>query len=219
MPAHDKSRDLTSSSLLYRVKQDDQEAWELLVEVYSPLVFYWCRHKSGLSPDDAADVMQEVFRSVAISIPNFRKQKSGTFRGWLRTITTNKIRDGIRKQKNRGQADAVGGTRWNQQLHELPETDSDEMQATEEGLVMGRALELLMKNFKERNRQAFWLVTTEGWTAAEAAEKLGMTEQAVWQSCFRIRRRLREELEGLLDQESTDSKTGIDKLNRNFRNT
>ncbi len=202
MPSNNNAYALTSSSLLYRVKQHDQGAWERMVSIYSPLVFYWCRHRSGLNPEDAADVMQEVFCSVASSIATFRKQKSGSFRSWLRTIAANKVRDLIRKK--RGRADAIGGSNWNQQLLELPvslsdEPEADETEAEEEGLVMSLALQLLADNFKENSRQAFWLVVVEDYTAAESAEELGMTEQAVWQACYRIRRRLGEELADLLD--------------------
>lgn len=193
----DGERGLTSASLLNRVRQQDQEAWERLVKIYTPLVFHWCRRESRLSQEDAADVMQEVFRSVASSIAQFRQQRVGGFRSWLRTITVNKIRDMIRKA--RGRADAVGGSGWNQRLQELPESSSDSAEAAEEGLVMKRAVEVLADKYKESTRKAFWLVTFEGYTAAESAEMLGITEQAVWQACFRVRRRLREELAGLLD--------------------
>ena len=48
----------------------------------------------GLREDDAADVFQEVFQSVAAHLSAFRRDRSGdTFRGWLRTITRNKVND------------------------------------------------------------------------------------------------------------------------------
>ena len=194
---NNRASTLTSSSLLYRVRQHDQQAWERLVQIYSPLVFHWCRNESGLSADDAADVMQEVFRSVSTSIASFRKKGSGTFRGWLRTITTNKIRDLIRKM--RGHTNAIGGSGWQNHLKELPESKLEETQAAEDGMVMRRAMELLDGSFQEQSRKAFWLVVIDGYTAAESAEKLKMTEQAVWQACYRIRRRLREELADLID--------------------
>lgn len=195
--AKDDAGRFTSLSLLHRVREHDQQAWERLVKIYSPLVFHWCQNESGLSDDDAADVMQDVFRSVAKSIGTFQKNKTGTFRGWLRTITVNKIRDLIRKLHR--QADAVGGSGWHQQLQELPESNTEESEAEEETMVMRRAVELLEDHFKELSRKAFWLVVIDGDTAAESAQKLGMTEQAVWQACYRIRRRLREELADLIE--------------------
>ena len=191
-----RRHEITSTSLLIRVREHDQEAWQRLVKIYSPLVFHWCRNDSGLEPDDAADVMQDVFRSVSSGIGSFRKKNSGSFRGWLRTITTNKIRDFIRRTKR--QDHAVGGTQWHQRLQDLPEP-SEESEVMEGGMVMRRAVDLLGSGFQEHSRRAFWLVVMDGCSAAEAAEQLNMTEQAVWQACYRIRRRLRDELADLLD--------------------
>ncbi len=99
----------TSRGLLERVKVDDAAAWHRLVDLYAPLVYRWCRG-FGLPEPDAADVFQDVFQAVASSIACFRKEKEGdTFRGWLRTITRNKIRDHFRI---RGREPAgEGGTR------------------------------------------------------------------------------------------------------------
>jgi phosphatidylglycerophosphate synthase len=45
----------------------DGQAWGRFVEIYSPLVFAYCR-KRGLQDEDAADVVQDVFLGVAGSI-------------------------------------------------------------------------------------------------------------------------------------------------------
>ena len=50
--------DVTSLTLLGRVQAQQPEAWDRLVELYAPLVRHWCR-KSGLSPEDTADVFQD----------------------------------------------------------------------------------------------------------------------------------------------------------------
>jgi RNA polymerase sigma-70 factor (ECF subfamily) len=56
------------SSLLERVREHDEQAWRRLVDLFSPLIYDWCRGQ-GLQAADAADVMQEVFRSVAANAP------------------------------------------------------------------------------------------------------------------------------------------------------
>jgi RNA polymerase sigma factor (sigma-70 family) len=87
----------TSVSLLQRVKAQDGDAWRRLTELYGPTVYGWCR-RAGLSPDDAADVGQEVFRAVVTAVDGFRRDQPGdSFRGWLCTITQNKIRDHWRR--------------------------------------------------------------------------------------------------------------------------
>jgi RNA polymerase sigma-70 factor (ECF subfamily) len=83
----------TSSSLLERAKSRDPDAWRWLAEFYGPLVYNWAR-AAGLQPSDAADVAQEVFRSVSVKLADFRHDRThDSFRGWLWTITRNKVRD------------------------------------------------------------------------------------------------------------------------------
>ena len=57
----------TSTSLLQRMQCGDVEAWQRLVDLYAPLIYYWC-HQSGLRDEDAGDVVQEVFKSVVTSL-------------------------------------------------------------------------------------------------------------------------------------------------------
>ena len=54
----------TSRSLLERARSHDTDAWNRLVDFYSPLVYGWCR-RWRLRDEDLADIFQEVFRSVA----------------------------------------------------------------------------------------------------------------------------------------------------------
>src|SRR5260370_13454327 len=89
----------TSRTLLERVCSNDQQAWQRLVELYTPLVAYWCR-RWGVRGDDADDVRQEVFVAVASSVAGFQADRAGaTFRGWLRGITHNKLLEHLRRRR------------------------------------------------------------------------------------------------------------------------
>src|SRR5436190_19761952 len=91
----DGARDSTSTSrsLLARVHANDPDAWTRLITLYAPLVRHWCR-KLSLPDQEIADVFQEVCKAVAGHIQEFRKvEHKDTFRGWLRTITKNKVLD------------------------------------------------------------------------------------------------------------------------------
>jgi RNA polymerase sigma-70 factor (ECF subfamily) len=180
-----------SSSLLLRVRAQDQVAWRRLVRLYTPLVYRWCR-ASGLQPADAADIGQEVFRAVARKIDAFRKdQAEGSFRRWLRVITRNKITDHHRRMP----VDVPGDSGAQTLLQQLPDEEPDAAADTEEtGLLLGRALELMRAEFEERTWQAFWQTAIDGASAAEVAVALGMTPNAVYLAKARVRRRLREEL-------------------------
>jgi RNA polymerase sigma factor (sigma-70 family) len=100
--------DRTSLTLLARVQADEPAAWERFVELYAPLVHHWCR-RAELGAETTADVFQDVFQAVAQHIGGFRRDRPGdTLRGWLRTVTANKIRDHYRRHAD--EPAAQGGT-------------------------------------------------------------------------------------------------------------
>src|SRR5437016_7019951 len=120
----------TSRSLLARVNTNDAAAWERLVTLYTPLVWHWCR-KMDLPRQEIADVFQEVFQSVAAHLHDFHRDRPGdTFRGWLRTITRNKVHDYFRRQNR--EPHAVGGSAANAWFSRLPEGDIDRPATSEE---------------------------------------------------------------------------------------
>src|SRR5690349_15812290 len=97
----------TASSLVEGVKTLQPLAWRQFTAVYGPLIYGWAR-RAGLQGDDAADVTQEVFRSVAVGAPTLQYRRPGdTFRGWLWAITRNKLHD-FRRVRS-GKPQAAGG--------------------------------------------------------------------------------------------------------------
>ena len=204
MPREETSRTdsmPTSVSLVARVQQNDAEAWDRLVRLYTPLVYTWCR-QHRLPPEDASDVLQEVFRAVHRTVAKFRREKKGdSFRGWLWTITRNKVRDHFRALANR--PNPAGGTDAQMRFAELPEeeppTDVSLAAADGQGSPFYGAVELVRAEFEDRTWQAFWQVTVEEKTTADVAEALGISVNAVRLAKSRVLRRLRTELEGLID--------------------
>jgi RNA polymerase sigma-70 factor (ECF subfamily) len=188
-----------SSTLLERVQARRPEAWQRLVELYGPVVYRWCR-RSNLQPEDAADVVQEVFRAVAEHIDDFRREQSGgSFTAWLGTITRNKVRDHYRRR--RGRPSAAGGTTAQRRLAEIrePEEPSEEtFQSDRHTLawLSRRGLDLVRAEFENRTWDAFWRTAVEGQAPADVADSLGMTVQAVYKAKSRVLRRLRQELDG-----------------------
>jgi len=191
---------VTSLTLLERVRSRDQDAWQRLVHLYTPLVGYWCRH-AGVHPQDADDVCQEVFQAVAAGLGGFRRAYAGeTFRGWLRGITRHKVQDHFRRR--RGQPEARGGTDAQRRLAAVsqaespgPEADDPEDELTR---LYHRALELVRGEFEERTWQAFWRAAVDGQAPADIAADLGMTPAAVRKAKSRVLHRLREEVGDLI---------------------
>jgi RNA polymerase sigma-70 factor (ECF subfamily) len=191
----------TSRSLLARVQADEPEAWERLVHLYAPLVLRWCR-AAGLQDQDAADVFQDVFQAVVAHVGGFRKERQGdTFRGWLRRITQNKLRDHFRRLDR--EAPGVGGSSARERLAQLPgPTPAERVDLApdngERGLFV-RALDLLRAEFEERTWVAFWRTAVEGQAPRDVAADLGMSAGAVRVAKSRVLHRLRQELGDLAE--------------------
>jgi RNA polymerase sigma-70 factor (ECF subfamily) len=191
----------TSRSLLERVRANDPAAWDRLVALYAPLVFHWCR-RCDLQDQDTADIFQDVFQAVAMHIGSFRKNQPGdTFRGWLRTITRNKINDHFRRLGR--EPGGVGGTDAQLRLAQLaaPPADEEGDAARDEAerSLFHRGLDLIRGEFQERTWQAFWRTVVEGRLASEVGIELGMTPGAVRVAKSRVLHRLRVELGDLME--------------------
>ena len=82
-------------------------------------------HRIPGTREDTADVFQEVFHAVARHLGDFRRDQPGaSFRGWLRVITRNKIRDHFRDRA--GAPAPVGGSDAQRFLSELPDPLPDD---------------------------------------------------------------------------------------------
>src|SRR5678816_1887940 len=84
----------TRSSLLSRLRNlDDNRSWRTFFDTYWRLIYNVAR-KSGLSDEDAQDVVQETVIAVARKMPAFRYDASkGSFKQWLLLITRRRICD------------------------------------------------------------------------------------------------------------------------------
>ncbi len=194
-----QTSDSTSRSLLRRARERDADAWQKLTAVYTPLVYQWCR-RAGLQVSDAADVAQEVFRSVSTGLDGFRKERpEDSFRGWLWTVTRNKVCDHFRARA--GEPDVQGGTEAQQWLQQVPEEAPNEQQdVTGQQLhskLARHAVSLMQTDFEETTWRAFWLTAVELQSPQAVAEELDMSVAAVYKAKSRVLRHLREDLDGL----------------------
>src|ERR1043166_1070615 len=91
----------TRNSLLTRLKNwDDNDGWKRFFDTYWRLI-YGAAIKSGLSDDEAQDVVQETILSVAKKMNEFKYDPAlGSFKGWLLTLTRWRITDHIRKRRS-----------------------------------------------------------------------------------------------------------------------
>ncbi len=195
------STNLTSPSLLQRVRDHSPEAWGDLVDLYSPLIASWCRRR-GLKDADTADVMQNVFISISRGLAGFRHQdrRAGTFRSWLWMITRNRIIDWYRSE---GKSPAIGGSSNLRRCLEQEaspigsDIDLEDVEPTSQldlDRLLRRALQQIETRIAPQTWQAFWRCVIEGQATDVVAAELGLSALSVRQARSRVLRRLREQL-------------------------
>lgn len=193
---------LTRASLLVRIRDGrDQEAWQQFVRLYAPVVYGFAR-KRGLQDADAADVMQDVLRSIVGAAGRLDYDRArGSFRGWLYTVCRNKIfsfLDTNRNKLGRGTGDtgareglnAVVSPEW-----ELAESWDEEYERNLAAVAMQR----VQREIQPATWQAFWQTAVEGRHAREAGATLGMSAGAVYVARSRVLARLKEEVQRLME--------------------
>lgn len=186
--------DETSASLLERLRRPtDAEAWVRFTQLYTPLLFHWAR-RIGLRQEDAADLVQDVLTMLIRELPRFAYEPSGSFRGWLRTVTLNRWRNARRKRSESLLAAAPGGEVETAMPDHVPEI----VEADYRRYLVGRALELMKASFRPSTWKACWEHVVLDRPAADVAVELGISEGAVYIATSRVLARLREELRGLL---------------------
>jgi RNA polymerase sigma-70 factor (ECF subfamily) len=184
----------TRASLLVRIRDPhDQEAWRQFVDIYASVVYGFARHR-GLQDADAADLMQEVLRAVSRSANRLDYDPSrGSFRGWLYTVTRNKLYNFLngRKSHERGSGDSGAQERLEEQA--APEDDTASLWDQEyERRLFDWAAEQARPEFQDATWQAFWQTAVEGKGAKEVGDRLGMSLGAVYVAKSRILARLKE---------------------------
>jgi RNA polymerase sigma-70 factor (ECF subfamily) len=190
----DGALSVTSATLIRDARDREPAAWEELVRTYSRRMYRWCR-VAGLQPADAANVVQESLAAVSRALPNFRRDRAGdTFRGWLRRIVDNKVRDHFRRQAKQTDV-AAGGT--NALGFLLDATQASEASAAEptpaspERQAVMAIVDQVRGDVGDRNWRFFWRVAVDGQSAADVGREFDVTANTVRIVKMRVLRRLR----------------------------
>jgi RNA polymerase sigma factor (sigma-70 family) len=183
----------TKPSLLMRIRDaQDASAWKRFVDLYSPFIYNLCRRR-GLQPADAADVVQEVMRRVAVAISRFQYDPHvGSFRSWLFSITRTSLTDYLRRRHRQ----PVGSGRSSvlRLLEALPEPGetADDYEASWEQHLLDIAIQEIRGEFEPSTWAAFWATTVENRPAKHVAAELGRSLGAVYIARSRVTARLRD---------------------------
>ncbi|MEZ6115609.1 MAG: sigma-70 family RNA polymerase sigma factor [Pirellulaceae bacterium] len=182
----------TSSSLLIRLQSvQDKDAWQRFVRIYTPLILKWAGQQ-GLPSDDAADLVQDVMAVLVRKLPTFQYDAKLRFRNWLKTVTLNKLNDRWRR-KQLPLADAS--------LSGLADASADDAfwETEYRCEVVLRAMELMRCDFQPTTWEACRRYILGEATPDQLAAEYNISVWTIYSAKSRIIKRLRNELDGLLD--------------------
>lgn len=207
-PTHDFDR--TRRSLLTRLKNwDDQAGWREFMDRYGRLIFSVAR-RSGLSAEEAEDIVQETLVAVARRIPSFRYQgDKGSFKAWLMMIVRSRIID-LRRRKGCRVQDAgalpageAGETAVEARVPQGEDEFGHEAiwQAEWESHVLAAAMARVKERVSPRHFLAFRLCADQGQSPSQVARTLGISLPRVYLIRHRVGRLVAEEIRKLSQDE------------------
>lgn len=189
----------TSHSLLDLIQSGpEQSAWQKWHSLYEPLIHGWL-HRHRLVSADRDDIVQNVLTVVVRRIPEFRHNgRVGAFRNWLKSITINCLRDYWKDQRNHPRLTAALNALddWADERGTLSHLWDQE----HDRHLVQKLLALLQPEFAPATWQAFQRFVVDGQPAAEVADALQLTVNAVYIAKSRVLARLRQEAAGLVDE-------------------
>ena len=187
----------TRLSLLVRLHGPrDERAWAEFTAIYAPLIERLARHK-GMQDADAADLVQEVLRTVARAIERQAFDPArGSFRAWLFRVARNLMINFLIRESRHPRGS--GDTDMQQLLEEWPAPaaqDSALFDLEYKRQLLHWAVAELRDQFTELTWQAFWQTGVQGRPAKEVAAALGTTVGTVYHYKSRVMACLRRKIE------------------------
>lgn len=172
-----------AEALVARAQQGDRDAFGALVRIHQHEVFTLALRLVS-DPELASDVAQEAFVRAWRALPRFRGE--ATFSTWMHRITVN-VAWTLRKRRSRLQGSPLD------EANGIP--DPNEQRDPErmgENLELRAKLRAALGELPRSQRAVVVLKDVEGWSHAEVAAALGISETAAKVRLHRARRRLQQ---------------------------
>lgn len=171
--------------LLADIAKGSSKSFRVLLEKYQNQVFGYCR-KILEDKAMAEDIAQDTWIKIAEQAENY--QPVGSVRSWILRIARNKCVDHLRSQK-----------RWTELDDSETNQLKDEALNADELIQNFEEVSLLKQKISElpvEQRTILMMAMGENLELSEIAQQLGMSVSNVKVTLFRIRKSLREKLEG-----------------------
>ena len=173
---------MDEQQLIQQAQAGDQSAFELLVERYQKPVYHQALRLLS-SPEDAADVTQEVFLKAWRNLPSFRGESG--FSTWLYRLTDNAAIDLLRREKKRrGESSLDDETLgWDAALADPAPTPHQAAERED----LRRAVSDGLARLSEEHRRVLVLREINGLSYEEIGSLLGLTAGTVKSRIARAR--------------------------------
>ncbi|MDA9921913.1 sigma-70 family RNA polymerase sigma factor [Verrucomicrobiales bacterium] len=179
--------------LMLRVKEGDNEAFELLVELHQSAVIGTVAKMLG-GASEAEDIAQQVFIRIWKSAKRYQPQAK--FTTWMFTITRNLVFNETRRRKRKPTVSVEEREEEShQQVEDVHSTTPDQDVLHSE---LERAVDDAIQALPDKQRLAVVLRRYEEMPYDEIGRVLSMSVPAVKSLLFRARTQLKESLEKYL---------------------
>jgi RNA polymerase sigma-70 factor (ECF subfamily) len=171
----------------------DATAWREFDAIYRPLLHRYAKAR-GLDDAEAEDVTQHCMAAISAHIGSFEYDPAkGRFKGWLRTLVNNRVRNLIRDRRERI-AESKDFKRV--QVRELaPDEVFDRLWRKAH---LKHCLELVRAEVESSTFRAFQYYAVQEWPLERVCQELGMTANQVYKIKWRVTQKLAEKMKELL---------------------
>ena len=183
--------DETSVSWLHSLKKagPTESAWTHFVQTYEPFIKRVLKGQ-GLQEATIADVTQNVMLVVVQRLPEFERERTGSFRSWLRAITVNCLRN-YRRSKHF----LTGDDKLQELIGELKDNESELSRAWNQQHaehVLNVLLESIESEFEPVTIQIFRSLAIDSTPVADVAAKHNKSKGACYVARSKVLKRMRE---------------------------
>lgn len=190
--------DDTPLSLVSALRRGSDRAWSQLAQIWGRSIYQFCKSRN-LKHEDCEEVMQSVLVKMYRYISQFERDgKAMRLRHWAFTIVRREI--ATHCERYLAKPGSPGGDDYQRILGELQADEDEEASGVAfRNQVVSNILEAIQPDFDANVWQAFELFSVQELDGPTVAKQLDMKPNAVRQAAHRVRRRLRNELEGALE--------------------
>lgn len=193
--------DETPASLVDALRRGSDRAWSQLGQIWGRTIYQFCKARK-LKHEDCEEIVQAVLVKMFRYISQFEHDgQQMRLRHWAFTIVRREIATHCGRYL--AKPGSPGGEDYQRIMSELEsEDDAEESETTFRNQLVNNILASIRPDFEPNVWQAFELFSVQEMDGPTVAKQLNMHPNAVRQAAHRVRKRLKNELEGVLNGQS-----------------